>query len=96
MGSIEPTAEQLQAFFGIEDDGGPLVMINLLRYRERSDGEHPGVLTHPGERLVGLAAGKSGHTLVRQARQEQKGLGVVPGPVRLHPLPGGYRRLQPM
>ncbi len=37
MGSIEPTAEQLEAFFGIEDDGGPLAMINLLRYREQAE-----------------------------------------------------------
>ncbi len=37
MGSIEPTAEQLEAFVGVEDDGGPLVMINLLRYREQAD-----------------------------------------------------------
>ena len=32
MGTVEPTAEGLAALEGLEDDG-PLVMINLLRYR---------------------------------------------------------------
>ncbi len=36
MASVEPTAEQLAAFAAFEDDGGPIVMINLLRYRERA------------------------------------------------------------
>lgn len=36
MASIEPTAEQFAAFAAFDDDGGPLVMINLLRYRERA------------------------------------------------------------
>ena len=36
MGSIEPTAPQIQALQEVEDDGSPVVMINLLRYRERA------------------------------------------------------------
>ena len=36
MGSIEPTAERLQAFLGSGEDDTPVVMINLLRYRERA------------------------------------------------------------
>ncbi len=37
MGFIEPTQEQLQGFFDAEDDGGPIAMINLLRYRKKAD-----------------------------------------------------------
>ncbi len=36
MGSVEPSAEALQAFVEAPDDGGPVVMINLLRYRDRA------------------------------------------------------------
>lgn len=36
MGSVEPTAEQLKAFAAFADDGGPIVMINLLKFRERA------------------------------------------------------------
>lgn len=36
MGSVEPSPDRLQAFLGAEDDGAPVVMINLLRYRERA------------------------------------------------------------
>ncbi len=36
MGSLEPTQEALQAFIDTPDDGGPVVMINLLRYRDRA------------------------------------------------------------
>lgn len=36
MGSVEPSPERLQAFLGSADDGLPIVMINLLRYRERA------------------------------------------------------------
>ncbi len=36
MGSVEPSAEALQAFVETPDDGGPVVMINLLRYRDRA------------------------------------------------------------
>jgi uncharacterized protein (DUF1330 family) len=36
MGSIEPTAEQLQAFLESGEDDTPVVMINLLRYREQA------------------------------------------------------------
>ena len=39
MGCIEPTGEQLKAFAGFEDDGGPVVMINLLKYRDRASYE---------------------------------------------------------
>ncbi len=46
MGSIEPTETKLAAMLGAEDDGKPLVMINLLRYRDRAaykdgSGEEP-------------------------------------------------------
>jgi uncharacterized protein (DUF1330 family) len=35
MGAVEPTPERLQAFLKASD-ASPLVMINLLRYRERA------------------------------------------------------------
>jgi len=37
MGSVEPTDEQLEALARSADDGSPVVMINLLRYRERAE-----------------------------------------------------------
>ena len=37
MGNIDPSQEQLQAFLAGEDDGSPIVMINLLRYRAEAD-----------------------------------------------------------
>ena len=36
MGSVEPSAEALRAFLDVPDDGSPVVMINLLRYREQA------------------------------------------------------------
>jgi uncharacterized protein (DUF1330 family) len=36
MGSVEPTPDQIQAFLKSEDDGSPVVMVNLLRYRDRA------------------------------------------------------------
>jgi uncharacterized protein (DUF1330 family) len=36
MGSVDPTPEKLQAFLAQEDEGSPIVMINLLRYREQA------------------------------------------------------------
>ncbi|MGI9643755.1 MAG: DUF1330 domain-containing protein [Ilumatobacteraceae bacterium] len=36
MGSVEPDEQQLQSFLQDADDGTPVVMINLLRYRERA------------------------------------------------------------
>jgi len=36
MSSIEPSADQLQTFIADMDDRSPIVMINLLRYRERA------------------------------------------------------------
>lgn len=36
MGSVEPDEQQLQAFLQDGDDDSPIVMINLLRYRERA------------------------------------------------------------
>ncbi len=36
MGSVEPSADRLQSFIKAEDDGSPIVMINLLRYREQA------------------------------------------------------------
>jgi uncharacterized protein (DUF1330 family) len=42
MQTIEPSHEQLQAFAGQPDDGEPIVMLNLLRYRQRADyAQHP-------------------------------------------------------
>ena len=46
MTSIEPSPEQLQRLIAEADDETPIVMINLLRYRERADyppgsGEEP-------------------------------------------------------
>ncbi len=37
MASIEPTPEQLERLIGSDHDG-PVVMINLLRFKERADG----------------------------------------------------------
>jgi uncharacterized protein (DUF1330 family) len=34
--SVEPSPGRIQGFVAAEDDGAPLVMINLLRYRERA------------------------------------------------------------
>ena len=36
MGTVEPSAESLQAFLGGAEDDAPIVMINLLRYREQA------------------------------------------------------------
>ena len=36
MGSVEPSAERIAAFAADADAGGPIVMINLLRYRDRA------------------------------------------------------------
>ncbi len=36
MASVHPDAERLRAFLQ-DDDGKPIVMINLLRYRERAE-----------------------------------------------------------
>ena len=36
MGAIQPSEQQLQAFLAGADDG-PIVMINLLRYREQAE-----------------------------------------------------------
>ena len=37
MPSIETSAEQLQKFIADSQDAGPIVMINLLRYRDRAE-----------------------------------------------------------
>ena len=36
MGSIDPSPGQLADFVGHAGDGAPIVMVNLLRYRERA------------------------------------------------------------
>lgn len=36
MGSIEPDAERMQAFASQLDSEGPIVMVNLLRYRDKA------------------------------------------------------------
>jgi uncharacterized protein (DUF1330 family) len=36
VASIEPTGKQLEAFGAFADDGGAIVMINLLKYRDRA------------------------------------------------------------
>jgi uncharacterized protein (DUF1330 family) len=36
MGYVEPDPRHLQSFLEAGDDGEPIVMINLLRYRERA------------------------------------------------------------
>lgn len=42
MQTIEPSREQLQAFTDQPDDGAPIVMLNLLRYRAQADySQHP-------------------------------------------------------
>jgi len=40
MASIEPTREQLAHLLQDVEDGKPIVMINLLRFRERADYSH--------------------------------------------------------
>jgi uncharacterized protein (DUF1330 family) len=37
MGSINPTAERIAEFAALPPDDGPIVMLNLLRYRERAE-----------------------------------------------------------
>jgi uncharacterized protein (DUF1330 family) len=41
MPTIEPTAAQLERL-GASPQSGPVVMLNLLRFRERADGEEDG------------------------------------------------------
>jgi len=36
MGSVEPTSEQISALSALSGENAPIVMINLLRYRERA------------------------------------------------------------
>lgn len=36
MGNVEPSQQQMQAFVEGGEDGAPIVMINLLRYREQA------------------------------------------------------------
>lgn len=36
MGCVEPGPERMQAFLGAGQDDAPIVMINLLRYRDRA------------------------------------------------------------
>lgn len=36
MGSVEPSPERLKSFLDAGEDDAPVVMINLLRYRERA------------------------------------------------------------
>lgn len=36
MGTVEPSAESLQAFLEGAEDDSPVVMVNLLRYREQA------------------------------------------------------------
>ena len=36
MGTVEPSAERLQTFLASAEDDAPVVMINLLRYREQA------------------------------------------------------------
>ena len=36
MGSVEPSAERLRSFVETDKDDGPVVMINLLRYRTQA------------------------------------------------------------
>jgi uncharacterized protein (DUF1330 family) len=36
MGSVEPTADQIAAITAMSGEDAPVVMINLLRYRERA------------------------------------------------------------
>ncbi|MDJ0787441.1 MAG: DUF1330 domain-containing protein [Myxococcota bacterium] len=37
MGTIEPDPQIVEAFLAAEESPGPIVMINLLRYREQAD-----------------------------------------------------------
>ena len=37
MGAIEPQNEQIAAFLATEPGGSPIVMLNLLRFREQAD-----------------------------------------------------------
>ncbi len=54
MGKLDPTTEQVQAFLAQEWDG-PLVMLNLLRYREEADYSHAPDLA-PDEPITGRDA----------------------------------------
>ena len=48
MGSIEPDPQAVQAFLEAEQEAAPIVMINLLRYREAAE--------YPAEPPAGLDA----------------------------------------
>lgn len=37
LGSVEPSAEQMAAFAALSGEDAPIVMINLLRYREQAE-----------------------------------------------------------
>ena len=37
MSSIEPSQEAIEAFASAEESGAPVVMLNLLRYREAAE-----------------------------------------------------------
>jgi len=42
MKTVEPTARQIEAFAAQTDDTSPIMMLNLLRYREQADyTDHP-------------------------------------------------------
>ncbi|MFL5824746.1 MAG: DUF1330 domain-containing protein [Solirubrobacteraceae bacterium] len=80
---IHPTAEQLQALAASEDDG-PLVMLNLLRFKPQADGIDEGisgaeayarysVATEPFLRAVGgklRAAVRAGECVIGPADRE--------------------------
>jgi len=50
MKTVEPTASQIQAFAAQTDDTSPIIMLNLLRYREQADYvDYPGELACSGK-----------------------------------------------
>ncbi len=79
MGSVEPRAEQIEALAGLEDDGGPIAMINLLRYRDRAEYEEGAADEPCSGREAYLRYGAVAGGMVAQYGGEV----VIGGPVRM-------------
>lgn len=60
MKTVAPTATQIQAFAAQADDNGPVIMLNLLRYRAQADyTNHPDESTCSGREAYRRYAAKA-------------------------------------
>ena len=86
MGEVEPRPEQMDRFAASEDDGGPIVMLNLNRYRDRSaypaDSRHEPCTGHEAYLRYGVGVlplmAKHGARIV-WAGSAQEGVICAPG-----------------